>query len=83
MRRSIDDARDAHPDDDEDQPASSWMVGLADDCEGCGDVRVSLTVEVVGGAGTGVVAHLDPDGARRLRGALGDALREIGEPPGR
>ena len=83
MRRSIDDARDAHPAGDPEQPPSSWMVGLADDCEGCGDVRVVVTLEVVGGAGTGVAAHLDTDGARRLRGALGDALREVGEDPGR
>jgi hypothetical protein len=83
MRRSIDDARDAHPDGDEDQPASSWMVALADDCDGCGDVRVTLTVEELGGAGTGLVAHLDPAGARRLRAALGDALAEIGEDRGR
>ena len=83
MRRSIDDARDAHPDGDAEQPPSSWMVGLADDCEGCDDLRVVLTLEVVGGAGSGVVAHLDVDGARRLRGAVADALREVGEEPGR
>lgn len=83
MRRSIDDARDAHPGGSEEEPPSSWMVGLADDCEGCDDVRVVLTLEAVGAAGTGVVAHLDPDGARRLRVALADALREVGEDPGR
>ena len=83
MRRSIDDARDAHPEDDEDKPPSSWMVQLLDDGEGCADLRVSLTVEEVGGAGYGVVAHLDAAGARRLRGALADALREVGEDPGR
>jgi hypothetical protein len=87
MRRSIDDAADAHPPaadgDDEDKPPASWMVQILDDCEPCGDIRVSLTVEDVGRAGTGVVAHLDPAGARRLRGALADALREAGEDPGR
>lgn len=82
MRRSIDDAADAHP-EDEDKPAVSWMVQLLDDCDGCGDLRVSVTLEEVGGAGTGVVAHLDAPGARRLRGALADALREAGEDPGR
>jgi hypothetical protein len=41
-----------------------------------------LTLEEVGRAGTGVVAHLAPAGARRLREALGAALREIGEEPG-
>lgn len=83
MRRSIDDARDAHPDGDDGQPPSSWMVALADDCDGCADVRVTLTLEELGGAGTGLVAHLDPDGARRVRAALGDALAEIGEDRGR
>ncbi|MBW8827163.1 MAG: hypothetical protein JF603_12575, partial [Acidobacteria bacterium] len=54
MRRSIDDARDAHPaGDDDDKVPASWMVQLLDDCEACGDLRVSLTVEDVGGAGYG------------------------------
>ena len=85
MRRSIDDAADAHPstegsdDDDYDKSPASWMVQLLDDCEACGDLRVSVTLEDVGAAGTGVVAHLDPTGARRLRAALAAALREAGE----
>ena len=89
MRRSIDDAADAHPstegsdDDDYDKSPASWMAQLPDDCEACGDVRVAVTVEELGGAGAGVVAHLDPTGARRLRAALADALREVGEDPGR
>ncbi|HUF32648.1 MAG TPA: hypothetical protein VMN58_05505 [Acidimicrobiales bacterium] len=85
MRRSIDDAVDAHPAgaEDDDKPPASWMVQLLDDCEACDDLRVALTVEDAGGAGTGVVAHLDPIGARRLRGAIADALREVGEDPGR
>jgi hypothetical protein len=83
VRRSLDDARDAHPEGDEDKPPASWMVQLLDDCEACGgDLRVTVTLEDVGGAGTGVVAHLDPGGARRLRAALAAALREIGEDPG-
>jgi hypothetical protein len=41
-----------------------------------------LTVEEVGAAGEGLVAHLGPDLVRRLRRALHDALREIGEDPG-
>jgi hypothetical protein len=36
----------------------------------------------VGHAGTGLVTHLSPDIARRLRVALRDALREIGEDGG-
>ncbi|MHB8464657.1 MAG: hypothetical protein ACYDH6_21005 [Acidimicrobiales bacterium] len=81
MRRSIDDSADDHPGDDE-RPPASWMVGLADDCESCDDLRVVLTLEEVGRAGTGVIAHLAPAGARRLRAALAAALREIGEEPG-
>ena len=87
MRRSLDDARDAHPPaapgDEEDKAPASWMVQLLDDCDACGDLRVALTLEDAGGAGTGVVAHLDPAGARRLRAALAAALREAGEDPGR
>ena len=83
MRRSIDDAADAHPAGDPEKPPSSWMVQLLDDCDACGDLRVSLTVEEVGGAGLGIVAHLDPAGARRLRAAVADALKEVGEEPGR
>ena len=82
MRRSIDDAVDAHPPGDEDKPPAFWLVQLTDDCEHCGDLRVTLTLEDVGGAGRGIVAHLDPAGGRRLRVALRDALREVGEDPG-
>jgi hypothetical protein len=88
MRRSIDDAADAHPagdpgSNDEDKPPASWMVQILDDCDACADLRVSLTVEDLGGAGMGVIAHLDPAGARRLRAAIADALREVGEDPGK
>lgn len=81
MRRSIDDARDDHP-PDEDRGPASWMVGLSDDCDSCGDLRVVVTLEEIGQAGAGVIAHLAPDTARRLRGAVAAALRELGEDPG-
>ena len=81
MRRSIDDAADDHPLDDE-RPPANWMVGLSDDCDGCADLRIVLTLEEAGRAGTGVIAHLGPANARRLRAALAAALREIGEEPG-
>ena len=83
MRRSIDD----YPFDPADYPPSyeedeltpiSWAVAIADDYEDA-EPRVVLTVEEVGSAGTGLVAHLSPAIARRLRIALRDALREIGE----
>ena len=84
MRRSILDAFDDHPADDGERPPSSWAVAVIDDCDGCGmgELRVVLTLEELGRPGAGVVAHLSPDGARRLREALAAALREIGEPPG-
>ena len=55
---------------------------MSDDCEGCGDLRVVLTLEEAGRAGQGVVAHLAPATARRLRAALAAALTELGEDRG-
>ncbi|HEX9682524.1 MAG TPA: hypothetical protein VGA13_05545 [Acidimicrobiales bacterium] len=81
MRRSIDDATDDHPADD-DRSSVSWAVALSDDCEGCADLRVVLTMEEMGAAGYGLIAHLAPPTARRLRTALRDALRELGEDVG-
>jgi hypothetical protein len=84
MRRSIDDALDDHPETDDERPPASWAVALSDDCDGCGigELRVVLTIEESGRHGQGLAAHLAPDTARRLRVALRDALREIGEDPG-
>jgi hypothetical protein len=84
MRRSIADALDDHPDDDDERPPVSWSVALADDCDACGmgEPRVVLTLEEVGRAGLGLAAHLAPDTARRLRAAIASALQEIGEAPG-
>ncbi|MBM3672030.1 MAG: hypothetical protein FJW86_07610 [Actinobacteria bacterium] len=81
MRRSIDDATDDHPSDEDDRPPASWAIAVSDDCEACGDdaLRVVLTLEEVGRSGAGLVAHLAPDTARRLRAAIAAALREIGE----
>jgi hypothetical protein len=81
VRRFVDDATDDHPEDEEKAPAS-WSVALLDDCESCDDLRVVLTLEPAGEHGRGVVAHLGADNARRLRRALAQALREIGEEPG-
>jgi hypothetical protein len=82
VKRSIDFALDDHPDDDEERPGSAWAVALVDDCEGCDDIRVELTLEEAGRHGTGVIAHLSPATAQRLRAALGTALREVGVDPG-
>jgi hypothetical protein len=77
MRRSIDDAAtESLP--EVDAEAVSWAVAIADDYEDA-QPRVVLTVEEVGRAGYGLVAHLTPEVARRLRVALRDALAEIGE----
>jgi hypothetical protein len=85
VRRSIDD----HPATEADLPPAaeeydisrvSWAVAISDDYEDA-EPRVVLTVEEVGHAGAGLVAHLPPAVARRLRVALGDALKEIGQEP--
>ncbi len=86
MRRSIDDhpmsADEVPPGDDDEFQQVSWAVAVSDDYEDA-EVRVVLTVEEVGRPGSGLVAHLRPEVARRLRGALRDGLRELGEDPGR
>ncbi len=84
MRKSIDDAVDDHPPDDDERPPVSWAVAVSDDCDACGagDLRVVLTVEEQGRAGYGLVAHLSPAPARRLRAALTAARRELGEDAG-
>ncbi len=87
MRRSIDD----YPFDEADMPPGwkedelipiSWAVAICDDYE---DVipRIVLTVEEVGSPGEGLVADMSPDIARRLRAAIADGLKEIGEDPGK
>ena len=80
MRRSIDD----YPPDYEDDELTpiSWAVAISDDY-GDAQPRVILTVEEVGKPGQGLIGHLSPDIARRLRGAVRDALAEMGEDPGR
>ena len=84
MRRSIDDhpftADELAPSDDDIQRLS-WAVAISDDYDDA-EPRVVLTMEEVGRAGAGLIAHLTPTIARRLRVALRDALREIGEDPG-
>lgn len=84
MRRSIDDhpfTEDDVPPGADDAPRLSWAVAISDDYDDA-EPRVVLTVEEVGRAGAGLVAHLAPPLARRLRVAIRDALREIGEDPG-
>lgn len=84
MRRSIDDypftADDLPPSDDELQQLS-WAVAISDDYDDA-EPRVVLTMEEVGAPGEGLIMHLNGEQTRRLRLALRDALREIGEPPG-
>ena len=77
MKKSIDFAHDDHPDGDE-LPGAAWAVAIRDDCEGCDDLRIELTIEDRGAHGTGTVAHLSPASARRLQAALNAALVEIG-----
>jgi len=84
VRRSIDDypftAEDL-PEGADDAALLSWAVAISDDYDDA-EPRVVLTVEEVGHSGEGLVAHLGPGHVRRLRVALRDALREIGEDPG-
>jgi hypothetical protein len=81
VRRSIDDHQEDPPDGEDDLQRVSWAVAISDDYDDA-EPRVVLTVEEVGRAGAGVVTHLAPGAARRLRLALRDALRELGEDPG-
>ena len=85
MRRSIDDhpaaLADLPPGEDGEFQQVSWAVAVSDDYDDA-EPRVVLTVEEVGKAGYGLVAHLHPAIARRLRVAIHDALKEIGEAPG-
>lgn len=82
VKKSVDFALDDHPPDDDERPPASWTVAAADDCDACADIRVELTLEEAGRAGAGVIAHLAPPSARRLRAALAAALRDLGEDPG-
>jgi len=88
MRRSIDDDQVPTPSNGDDPPSPdlawpdlNWAVSICDDYEDAG-LRVQLTMEEVGAPATGLVAHLDPAQARRLRLALRSALKELGEDPG-
>ncbi len=84
MRRSIDDypfSEGDLPDGADDAMRLSWAVAICDDYDDA-EPRVVLTVEEVGSPGEGLAGHFTPDMARRLRQALRDALREVGEDPG-
>ena len=86
MRRSIDDypfdPANYPPSYEEDElTAVSWAVAISDDYDDA-EPRVVLTLEEVGRPGEGLVGHLTPDVARRLRLAVRDALHEIGEEEG-
>lgn len=80
MKQLADYGNDDSPDDDPDHARLSWLVTSRDDCDGCGDLRVEMTLEEIGRPGTGLSAHLAPATVRRLRAALAKALRDIGEP---
>lgn len=81
MKKLADYGLDDHPADDVERAQLAWAVALLDDCDECEGLRVELTLEEAGRAGTGLVAHLAPCTARRLRAALATALREMGEAP--
>ena len=82
MRRSIDVVQiemGDMPEGLDDSTPVAWTVAVSDDYDDA-EPRVQLTVERIGEAGDGLVAHLSATNARRLRKALADALREVGEP---
>lgn len=84
MRRSIDDqpiAADDLPPGADDATPVSWAVAVCDDYDDA-TPRIVLTIEDLGRPGTGLTAHLDGASARRLRTALRDGLREVGEATG-
>jgi len=80
MKQSVDFGSDDHMLDD-DRPPTMWSVSILDDCDICEDVRVEFVLEEQGSPGTGVVAHLAPETARRIRAALASALRDVGASP--
>lgn len=80
MKKLADYGLDDHPPDDPERAQLAWAVAALDDCAECDGVRVELTVEEAGDPGAGLVGHLAPATARRLRAALATALREMGEP---
>ncbi len=82
MKKLADYGLDDHPPDDPERAQLAWAVAVLDDCEECNELRVELTVEEAGRPGAGLVGHLSPATARRLRAALATALRDIGENPG-
>ena len=79
MKQSVDFGHDDH-ETDEDRATTAWSVAILDDCDTCGDIRVELTLEEQGRPGTGVVAHLAPETAKRLRAALASALKDVVAP---
>jgi hypothetical protein len=81
VKKLADYGLDDHPADDPDRTQIAWAVAAFDDCDECGDLRIELTVEEAGHPGTGLVGHLAPASARKLRAALATALREMGEDP--
>jgi hypothetical protein len=81
VKKLADYGLDDHPPDDPERTQIAWAVAAFDDCDECGDLRIELTVEEAGRPGTGLVGHLAPASARKLRAALATALREMGEEP--
>jgi hypothetical protein len=84
MRRSIDDypfQPSDLPTGDEDAKLISWGVAVSDDYDDA-EPRIVLTVDEIGHSGEGMVGHFTPAMARRLRKALFDGLKEIGQDPG-
>jgi len=80
VKKLADYGLDDHPEGDPERAQAAWAVAAMDDCDECDDVRIELTLEESGKPGAGITGHLSPTTARRLRAALAQALRELGEP---
>ena len=68
MKKSVDFDFDDHPSGDSERPVPRRVISVVDDCDGCNDLRVEVTLEEEGRQGTGVTAHLAPATARRRAG---------------
>ena len=79
MRRSIAESVVSAPPSEDDLSDYAWNVSVVDDYDDT-VARVVLLVEENGVTIGGHALALDPVQARTLRGALGLALKELGEP---
>jgi hypothetical protein len=81
VKKSIDFQLVEPPPGEDDLPAMSWIVGVADVFEDAVP-RVFVVLEEQGRPGTGHTVHLTAAQARAVRAAVAAGLREMGEDTG-